>query len=275
MDLSKIITIGILTFEQEKETMECLLSLKRHLKFKAYILLIDNGSKFYDPRKFLDRGLIDELQINKDNSGCGPATIQMYDSCKTDYLLYLQSDQSLQYDLFPEQILNAIELLKGETFFCIDLAGNQGHGKFSERANIMNVEFYKSIPKPTLGGPGITNDQIYVEQWVQEYFQENEKRIAHIQPTYFKDNGYYSVRGLPDGSIFRHSCWTKEMWLIGDAPTKRFDVYPPLSDNEWENIESLIPQWKSGARGYIPESQRPHSFTNEEIEKMIEGDIKL
>jgi hypothetical protein len=65
------------------------------------------------------------------------------------------------------------------------------------------------------------------------------------------------------------------MWLLGDPPTKRFDIYPPLSEDEWDNIEDLIPQWKSGVRGYIPESQRPHSFTNEKIEKMIKEDIKI
>jgi hypothetical protein len=112
-----------------------------------------------------------------------------------------------------------------------------------------------------------------VEQWVQEYFAANNCKIAHINPTFFADRGYYSVRELPDGSIFKHSCHSKETWLLTDPPTKRFDVYPPLNDSEWHNIEKLIPTWESGQRGYIPESQIPHSFTNPQIEKMIENDL--
>jgi hypothetical protein len=273
MSLNKKIEIGILDFYRKEESLRLLISLKERLKFKCDIVYYDNGTPEKYSYEFLNSGLITRLVENKKNEGCGPATVQMYEQCKASHLLYLQCDHELVENLTEVQITQMINLLESGVFDCIDLAGNQGLGRFSERANLMNVEFYKKIPKDTLGGPGITNDQKYVEQWVQEYFLKNSCKIAHVSPLFFADRGYYSVRQLKDGSIFKHSCYTKEMWLLTAAPKSRFDVYPPLNDFEWNNIESLIPQWTSGKRGYIPNSQKSHSFSNDSIENIIKTDL--
>jgi len=272
-DLTGQIEIGILDFYQKNEARKLVESLKKHLKFKCDIVFYDNGTPENYSEDFLEEGLITRLVKNDKNLGCGPATVQMYDNCQSENLLYIQSDQELVEPLFGEQIFNAIQWLKDGIFHCIDLAGNQGQGRFSERANLMSVEFYKNIPKQTLGGPGITNDQKYVEEWVQDYFADNECKIAHIAPTFFADRGYYSVRELPCGSILKHSCWTKETWVMNHYPKNRYEVYPPLNGCEWHNIKDLIPFWGEGKRGYIPESQAEHSFSNQQVEQMIERDI--
>jgi hypothetical protein len=276
LDLTKEISCVILDFYREKESRVLLESLSRNLKFKCDIIFYDNGTPDNYSEKFLKEGLITKLIKQEKNRGCGPATAHMYELCETPFLLYLQCDHELVEPLHGEQVMNAIQWLKDGIFHCIDLAGNQGQGRFSERANIMGVDFYNNIPKGSLGGPGITNDEKYVEQWVQEYFAENDCKIAHIQPTFFADRGYYSVRQLADDDLCTiHSCYSKEIWrMTNETPKRRYDIFPPLNDNEWHRFDELIPVWKTGKRGYIPESQVPHSFTNPQIEEMIERDIK-
>ena len=273
-DFSDKLTIGILDFCQEQESRRALEALKKNLEFKAHILFIDNGTPQGYSQKFLDEGLVDELVINKENSGCGPATVQMYDICKTPYLLYHQSDQELEVHFAAETLTRLLKMLEDGEYQCIDLAGNQGGGNFSERANIMNVDFYRHIPKGTLGGPGITNAEKYVEQWVQEYFKDNGFKIWHGYA--FADRGYYSVRqlGKDDPCILKHHCWTKEMWVLTEPPKKKYEVYPNLTEDEW--IDMLLgqwPRWEDGARGRIPEEDKPNSFTNPQIEAMIERDL--
>jgi len=239
-------------------------------------LFIDNGTPKPYSQKFLDEGLVDELVVNKKNTGCGPATVQMYDICKTPYLIYIQSDQKLTEKIGASMMDTFIELLDNSCN-CIDLAGGQNDGNFSERANMINVEFYKKIPKETLGGPGITNAEKYVEEWVGDYFKDNNLKIAKVSPTFFSDEGYYSVRQLSqdDPCILKHSCWTKEIWMLTEPPKRRHEVYPPLNDEEWEKL--LIgdfPKWKNNERGFVPEEWKGNAFTNETVEQKIESDIK-
>jgi len=274
-DFTDKLTIGILDFFQEKESEQLLRSLKENLLIKANILFIDNGTPTNYSKRFLEEGLIDELIVNEENLGCGPATVQMYDVCKTPYLIYVQSDQKLIQKIDAEGINAMIKIL--DEYHCIDMAGNQCQGKFSERANMMNVDFYKNIPKKTLGGPGITNSKKYVEEWVQEYFIDNNCLIAHVKPTIFSDEGYYSVRQLSkeDPCILKHSCWTKEIWLLTEPPKKKYEVYPPLNEEEWEKlINGDFPKWKNNERGYVPEAWKDNAFTNTFVENMIKEDIR-
>jgi glycosyltransferase involved in cell wall biosynthesis len=275
IDLTKEISCVILDFYREKESRVLLESLKENLKFKCDIVFYDNGTPDNYSEKFLEEGLITKLIKQEKNRGCGPATAHIYEMATTPFVLYLQCDHELVEPLHGEQIMNAIQWLRDGIFHCIDMAGNQGQGRFSERANIMGVDFYNKIPKGSLGGPGITNDEKYVEEWVQDYFSENDCRIAHIQPTFFADRGYYSVRQLADDDLCTiHSCYSKEIWrMTNEIPKRRYDIFPPLNDNEWHRFDELIPVWKTGKRGYIPESQVPHSFTNPQIEEMIERDV--
>ena len=274
-DFTDKVTIGILDFFKEKESEDLLKSLKDNLLIKANILFIDNGTPKDYSKRFLDTGLVDELVINEKNLGCGPATAQMYDICKTPYLIYVQSDQKLMHKIDADTMNGMIKAL--DQYHCIDMAGNQCSGKFSERANMMKVDFYKRIPKGTLGGPGITNDQKFVEEWVQDFFADNNCSIAHVRPTIFSDEGYYSVRELSqdDSCILKHSCWTKEMWILTEPPKKKYEVYPPLNDEEWEKlISGDFPRWGNNERGYVPEAWRNNIFTNDFVESKIKEDIK-
>jgi hypothetical protein len=135
-DLTGLIEIGILDFYKKKESFNLLASLKKNLKFKCDIVFYDNGTPENYSQTFLDTGLITRLIKNEKNLGCGPATVQMYDNSKSPFLLYLQCDHELVEPLYPEQILNAIQWLKDGLFHCIDLAGNQGQGRFSERGTM-------------------------------------------------------------------------------------------------------------------------------------------
>lgn len=275
-DFTKKVTVGILDFYQENESRELLESLKKNLDIKLNILFIDNGTPKPYSHKFLEEGLVDELVVNEKNYGCGPATVQMYDICKTPYLIYVQNDQKLAQKIDAPMINTFIELLDNSCD-CIDLAGGQNGKRFSERANMMNVEFYKKVPKETLGGPGITNSLRYVEEWVGDYFSDNDLKIAKVSPTFFSDEGHYSVRQLSqdDPCILKHSCWTKEIWILTEPPKRRYEVYPPLNDEEWEKLLSGdFPKWKNNERGLVPEAWKGNAFTSEMVEQKIESDIK-
>lgn len=263
------VTIAILDYNRPEEAKNLLVSLKKNAQFEKHILYLDNGSdeipfsnlnphgyQYRYSNEFLNEGLIDELIINQYNSGCGAGMEQLYHCSRTKYVMLVQVDQYLQYKMEQNFIDNLIRAIYTAEYQCIDLAGDQGHGKFSDRAHLMTRELYLSIPKSVngeFGGPGPFNHLKYTEEFVGDYFIANKLKIAHLH-TPFVDAGMWSVRQLMDGTRTKHRTDTKELWFL-DKPTQKNPVFPNLTDEEWNLC--LTSGWPDGK---IPERELEHSF---------------
>jgi len=246
----------VLDYEKPEESRKCLQSIKTNAKFPHYTIFLSNGTKNYEYCfDFYREGLIDKLILRKDNTGCGNGTVELSESCETEYFIYVQNDQFLIQEINEFYIKVILDKMELEGFNYIDLSGAQaGYGNFTERAGIFKTEFYKKIPKGEknkYGGPGPFNNVRYVESYVQQFFKENKIKVEHLYV--FQDNGKWSIREIGDG-IYKHRCDSKNLFVI-KKPSYRTDVYPPLNDKEWDIM--LKGEWIDGT---IPEEWAPHSF---------------
>ena len=58
----------------------------------------------------------------------------------------------------------------------VDLSGNQGNGRYSERAHLINKKFYNSIPN-SKGGPGPYANELWTEEAIQNYYEQNRLKF--------------------------------------------------------------------------------------------------
>jgi glycosyltransferase involved in cell wall biosynthesis len=256
--MSNLVTIAVLNFNRPKETELCLRSIQQYAQFKKEVILVNNGGEDSDIiYSFYKQGLIDKLILRKENKGCGWGTRECYNDFNpdSDWILYVQCDQFMGKVLDQETIDNYIKYLENKHAYCIDLAGNQGRGRFSERASLMNKSFYNSIPN-TVFGPGPMANGKWTEQVVQEYFESplHKYKIALGKYCFF-DNGKESIRDYPCGGRLKMFTDSKQVFI--EKPiTKRID-FPNVafSDSDWEKV--LNGTWTNGA---IPEGNLKDSF---------------
>lgn len=247
----------LLDFNRPEESELCLYSIKKFAKFPYKLYYLANGNFKPYAKSYKKLGYIDELIESEKNIGCGPGTRLLYETCKEPYAFYIQVDQYLGRELTEERVNHWIDILEGrieqyKNVKWIDLAGNQGHGVYSERANFINVDFYNSI-KGSWGGPGETADQLWREEVVQNYTKKYNYQF--ISYNYFVDNGKVSIRQNPDGSVWSHYTDEKKLFLL-KGPVKEKYVYPKLSDKEWKEVLKTQ-KWEDGK---IPEKEKDHSF---------------
>lgn len=255
------VSIVILDFNREKECSILLDSIEKFAKFRHEIVYVSNGGNHSYILDHFNNGRIDKLVLNKDNNGCGLGTRQGFQSSMCSYILYVQVDQflfrTLEQDLIDKIIL-ALEK-RSDILYC-DLAGNQGHGNFSERALLINRKKYLSIPglEETIGGPGPWANYRWTENLVQEYVGSNNlKFFTGPNFHFFADNGKWSYRSYPCGGETIHSTDEKVLRII--KPLKaRYNDFPnlKLTDSEWEEV--LSGKWPE--EGKIPEADKHHSF---------------
>lgn len=251
--------ILILDYNREGELKNLLLSLRENAQFEKKVVVLNNGGENYAD-KFLEEGLCDKIINNKVNVGCGAGTIQLFSQCQSEFAFYIQCDHKLN-TLFTDSVISFFErLIKECGYFYVDLAGDQGRGAYSERAQFIRKEDYLLIPKES-GGPGPLQDLKWTEECVQDYIKENnlkfysvlvENNNRSIPP--FTDCGWSSVRENPDKSVWSHCPDTKVLKCL-KQPTEKFS-FPPFNNLEW-NI-ALAGQWPT--LGAIPESWKEHSF---------------
>ena len=179
----------------------------------------------------------------------------------TPWVIYVQVDQYLGTTLTDEHIRQMIALLEASPDkFHIDLAGNQGQGRFSERAFFVNRARYLAVPgmDTCIGGPGPYADHKWTEQLVQEHMAVNNLGfISPAGPPAFIDNGKWSRRTYPDGAETLHSTDEKRLFVIRSFK-ERLIGFPNLKLNDTEWDMAINGTWPSG--GMIPEADRPHSF---------------
>jgi len=205
--MSKKVSILVLDYLKPLETRNCLRSIKDACRFDHQVIFYANGGDPSYSQYYQEQGLIDILISNKENIGCGPATIALFKACDTDYAIYLQQDQAFGDINIDQSMINSFKEalnkeMKDGNVRAISFAGYPaGENTYSERCHLINTKYYNDIPKTDIGGPGITNDKKYTEQVVQEYFEANGHRFIAVSPPLIVDSGKWSVRELPDGSI--------------------------------------------------------------------------
>lgn len=255
-------TYLILDHNRPAEAHALLTSLKENTKVDYDILYLSNGGIDYT-YGLVEAGLLEVDQIirNKRNVGCGAGTIQLFANCQTRYAIYLQVDHFLDCEITEGSIDLWSSLIATGKAQYIDLAGNQGNGEYSERAQFVDIHWYNNIPK-AIGGPGPWHHVRWTENCMQEHVRKVKEetgvgflsaRTLDMKPI-FTDVGIYSVRTNPDGSRWRIRTDTKEVWLEGGLPKEKY-VFPEFTDEEW-NV-ALRGEWPDGA---IPENYKPHSF---------------
>lgn len=252
------IGILVLDYNKPKETEFCLNSIKDFCDFDKYVILYSNGGDQNHVIDFYNQGLIDQCVLSKTNKGCGLATLELFKMCPTEYAIYMQNDQAFRKILRQNYIDQMLSHISGNVK-SISISGMPcGPMIYSERAHLINVNFYNSIPNKTIGGPGPLNDVQYSEKSIQDYYKENGFVHAGVQP-FVADNGVYSIRELA-GGIMKWRTDTKQLWVI-DPPKEKIQ-HLKLTDDEWKIIMSG--DWEDGK---IPESWVAHSFTCWEIEQ--------
>lgn len=253
-----VLSVAILDFQRPDEARRLLDSLDENLKVPAQRVYCHDGPPPDYVLEFLRAGRIHTLITTSQNQGCGIQTRQLFQACLSSHILYCQVDQYLIQPFDYTTLQGCLDILRDPATFYIDLAGNQGHGKPSERALLMDRKKYLAMPNidRIIGGPGPFADYLWTEQYLQEYMRENQLRFATVRPMFFADNGKWSRRAYPCGGETLHS--TDEKTLLIIKPLKQRYDFPNLrlNDEEWEQV--LGGTWP--VEGKIPEADKESSF---------------
>jgi hypothetical protein len=257
-DNQKLVTFALLDYNRPAESELCIKSIKEYCRFSHDIVYFSNGGNQNHAVKFYSDGLIDKLILKKENNGCGFGTYDLYSAVTTPYTIYVQVDQFLAREFYWEELMTLIESIEEEGgVLTIALAGDQGRGRYSERANICKTEFYLDFMKNCIGGgPGPFQEYKYTEQEFQERMEANPEKASYkvYANQLFGDNGVFSIRELDNGDITRHRCDTKVLQFLKGPKVKH--EWPELTNEEWD--EALAGNWPK--EGKIPANWLQHSF---------------
>lgn len=239
-----LISVLVLDFKKPIETRLCLESLRRHMKVPHQIIYLDNGGAQSYPWDFYQQGLCDVLISKKIGRGGGVGQTDLFRYCDTKYAYFVQSDQTLLHDItfdIQQKFIDAMSVAGGAD--CIDLNGDQsGRGIWTDRAHFISVPWFNSLSPFPNGGPGPLHELRWNENYLQEIFARAGNRILHIRPTFFADNGIYTVRELPCGGIVRMRTDTKAVeWL--KTPKAEY-VFPEHTAVEW--TIAIAGEWVPG-----------------------------
>jgi len=250
--------ILILDYNRPNELKNLLNSLKENALFEKKIVVLNNGGDKYAD-KFLKEGLCDRVINNSINIGCGAGTVQLFSQCQSEFAFYIQVDHLLQMQLTQKHIDFFTEKIVFENNYYIDLAGNQGHGNYSERAQFIRRSDYL-IAQKDFGGPGPLDNLKWTEESVQDYMKEQGLKFFSFYPVPnqlippFRDCGWDSARENPDGSKWLHNPDTKLLKCL-NPPTEIF-TFPPLDEEEWEMAINGL--WPEG--GQVPKQWKGSEF---------------
>jgi len=248
--------ILILDYNRPKESELCLNSIKKYAKFNHRIVYLSNGGEQDYAINYYKNGLIDKLILRKDNGGCGLGTRELFNDfdLSSDFVFYVQCDQFMIREVTEKEVEYYISKIKDNILY-IDLASNQGHGRYSERAHFINKHIYNKIPN-TIGGPGPYANEKWTEASLQDYMQQNNLIFLSTNPPVFADNGKVSYRQFPCGGETMHFTDTKQLWILKPLKEK-YSSWPniELTDEEWDLV--LTNKWINGT---IPERLKKHSF---------------
>lgn len=257
----------VLDFNRQAESHLCLSSLRENTKFECPIIYLSNGGHQDYVWEFYKQGLIDKLILNKENMGLGFGTTDLFKNCNSEWAIYVQNDQFLGREYTEEELNKQIKTIEDSLdiyltgdnqkplITSMSLAGDQCQGKYSERAHLIKTEFYNRIPNKPNGGAGPYHHIEWNEGYIQKHYEQNNLQHFIWPDVLFGDNGCWSMRTNPDGSIWRHRTDTKQAYLV-QGPVKEKYVYPKFTDNEWADVLATQ-KWPDGQ---IPENEKKDSF---------------
>lgn len=254
------LSILILDYLKPNESLMLLNSIKKHVKVPHKVIFCDNGSGEKYPYFFLEKGLIDQLIVNRESFGLGVGTRDLFAASHSKYSMYVQNDQYFYYDL-TEEIFKYCKSLFGEINLSgsigesvsrnksISLAGyNCGFGVFSERAFLIETDFYKSLEPLSLGGAGPLHDLRWRENQIQEIYKKNN--WFHYYPNFYEcpivlDNGAFAIRDMRfvGRGLWVHRTDNRQLWQIC-APNNLDGDYPRFNDIEKDDV--LKNGWEDG-----------------------------
>lgn len=259
----------ILDYGKEKETRECIASVKAHTKFSHKIIYLHNGNSEAYPYELFKEGLIDQLIQTQANTGLGIGTRDLFAASFSPYSFYLQNDQLLKRDFTQEEFGKIKNLLKAQFVSphdgslwaagSIDLAGGVcGLHQYSERGHITKTEFYKQLERElplNYFGAGPYHDGMWREDQIRRFYNGNKLLHYTYENMLVADNGYRALRENPDGSKWEHKTQSRKLRLLSGPVTQKH-MYPNFTDAEWEEVlrTQSWPEWQ------IPQNDLPHSL---------------
>ncbi len=254
-----LVSYLILDFERHDESHTCISSIHRYSKFPYEVIYLSNGGNQEYVLNYYNLGLIDKLILNYKNNGLGFGTTDLFRFCDTKYAIYLQSDQFLRRTFAQDELDYLISFLdtkkQDKTIKSVSLAGDHCQGGYGERCHLIETEFYNSIPDKPNGGAGPYHDKPWNEGYIQEFYRKNDYMHYIYPDVMVVDNGCFSVRQNPDGSLWKHRTDTKTLELL-NGPIKEKYVYPNFTDSEWDGVlkDQIWP------KDQIPEQDKKNSF---------------
>lgn len=237
-----IISVLVLDYKKPVETRACLQSIRNHLKVPHQIIYQDNGSNEEYPWDLYREGLADVIISKRVGAGGGAGQLDLFRYCDTRFCYYIQSDQELIYDITEAIQVRFIAALESGARVC-DLNGDQSqNGRWTDRAHFIDVEWFNNLKVPVRGGPGPNHSERWVENYMQEVFDNLGNPIVHVKPTFFADRGVWTIRELPCGGVVRMRTDTKAVeWIV---PPKEPYVFPEHTSDEW--AAAIAGQWVAG-----------------------------
>lgn len=254
--LNKQVSFLVLDYNKPAESLLCLQSIRQNIKFDKYeVIFWSNGGEQNYLGQFYQEGLIDRLVVNKNNDGCGFATMSLWQMSRTKYSIYLQNDGFLKRTIDQEELNKMINALEQSNIGCLDFAGINTN-VFCERAFMMKTDLYNSNPNQVGGGPksifeldGLTD----TEQTTAFYIRDLNKQVVTWFPTLLGNAGKYTIKELPCGGIYKQRCDTQQLAFLV-LPKQRWPA-PRLTDEEWELV--LSGKWKNFS---VPDYNKGQEF---------------
>ena len=267
--VSKLISFLILDFNRPEELKALLYSLKHHVKFDDYeVILLSNGGQQDYVFDLYEEGLIDKCILSRVNEGSGFGTLRLTDFCQSEYFINIQCDHQFARDLSSHEVGEMIKTLDHPKVGFIDFSFiTRRQNKFSERAFMMKTDFYNSNPLQEGGGTGPSQNLTLkgTEDATGEWITKNNLLGVDWQPRLLFDIGKYAVIETPCGGVLRRRCDSQELEVI-KLPKEKMPLWN-LLDKEWDDI--LEGKWE---RWRIPEKSIEwifflfdDSFENEEL----------
>ncbi len=262
-----LLSVAVLDFCKPIESRLCLQSVKDHIKFPHRVIFCDNGSSEDYAMDFVREGLVDQLIVNRESTGLGLGTRDLFAACHSALTLYLQNDQIMARDLTQDELADEIcgkmyapQWQGGVYGSCmsVSLAGAPcGVGVYSERAHIIETQFYKNMEEQgVLGyhGAGKYHDGPWREAQIQALYKEKGWMHYIYEKPLVQDNGVYAVRDMGEAGVWVHRTDSKALWCIVPPKIKN-PVYPKLSDVEF--AIAAAGEWPDGR---VPEVEVKDSF---------------
>ncbi len=248
------ISFLVLAFERAAETKLLLQSIKQHVKFDRYeVILLVNGGNQTSFLPLYQEGLCDKLILSRTNEGSGGGTVRLIQACATELFIYLQNDNFFQEDLTQEHLTLLKILLDTPDIAAVDFTGlvPRCH-HFSERAFAAKKSYYLSNDLLRVGGTGPFQHVRGTEPTFYDFFSRDKKYVASFS-SWIGDSGVYSIVETPCGGKLRIRTDTHELSII-EIPKKPMPMFN-LSGEEWDQI--IAGKWVNGT---IPKQSEGHVF---------------